>query len=140
MLSDSVVICGLQVDSGVVAGNGDSRHRHGDFKPFFRAAFGLGAGGHVAGFRIGLLARRPSICTLTGTSQHGVPRPFARSILTNIFDLDVTTTLWPEVSSQRPIEKLLEHLKADPRQRSIVPALAKFVANESVLCPSWFVE
>lgn len=61
-----------------------------------------------------------------------MPRPFARSNLTDIFDLDVTTTLWPEVTSQRPIEKLLEHLETDPRQRSIVPALAKFVANESV--------
>ena len=77
--------------------------------------------------------------------------------LANIFHLHVTPAPGPQITSERPIEKFLEHLKADPRQRSIIPTLAKFVTDEGIysmlarilytgfgttltLCPSWFVE
>lgn len=77
--------------------------------------------------------------------------------LANIFHLHATPAPGSQITSERPIEKFLEHLKANPRQRSIIPTLAKFVTDESIynmlvrilytdfetrltLCPSRFVE
>lgn len=77
--------------------------------------------------------------------------------LANIFHLHVTPAPGPQITSERPIEKFLEHFKANPRQRSIIPTLAKFVTDEGIysmlvrvaytdfgttltLCPSWFIE
>lgn len=78
-------------------------------------------------------------------------------MLANIFHLHATPAPGPQITSECPIEKFLEHFKADPRQRSIIPTLAKFVTDEGIynmlvrilytdsettltLCPSWFVE
>jgi hypothetical protein len=102
----------------------------GDVKPIFSAvrAWRMWRHGRLrrwltAHWLIGSLSTTVE-CALTRTSQDGVPSPFTRCILANIFDLDFATTPWPQVTSERSIEKFLEHLKADARQSSVIPALA----------------
>ena len=52
--------------------------------------------------------------------------------LANVFDLDLTATSGAQVRTQCAVEQLLQHLKADSRERCIISPFAEFIADESI--------
>jgi hypothetical protein len=59
---------------------------------------------------------------------------------TYILDLLIATLSRPQITRQRSPEQLQQHLKANARDRRIIPSLTQLVSNEGVLRPGHFVE